>query len=395
MLPLLALLGGTLAGQDGSTSDPYTRGDATALERAGYESLGPFPFGENHTSLEVEALLGDEKICWLETAHFRIGCAVSECSTAAGDKVWKKKVKAELKRLRTRLPKVKPSTRRLDPWLRTHLIAQRLEDCYAEVQRDLGVTGVDFPATAMPGDTAPEKYFGEGPHLGMMAKFSVLVTHRTASSARYTRSYSPRETDYPTRIYHPTYGGLGVVMAEEYNNSQLATDQVLHVYLVYNVVTNLLNGYRSYGHEMPAWIQIGMAHYYARRVDPRFPVYVAGDDQEDSAFWKWDERALGLIKFDAFRPVEELMQLATPQDFGMEDHIQAWFLVDYLLHARREATARFLREMSHPFHGRTRSPTHEEIVARQTKSFRNAFACDPEQLEATWKKATKRLKHRK
>lgn len=394
-LVALALTAAVAAQQDVPV-DPYTRGDAAAMARAGYVSFGPFPFGEGHTTTTVEELLGDEPLCWIETAHFKIGCAASALPVKRGDKEWKRGLKRELKRLRERLPRVKTTARELDPWLRAHLIAQRLEDCYAEIQRDLGVTDADFPSEPM--DPAePESYGGLGPYLGMPEKFSVLILRRTASNARYTRAYAGYEASYPLRIYFPTHGALGVCMSEEYNSRQLADDQTLHVHLVYNVVVNLLNGYRSYGHEVPAWLLIGLAHWHSRRICPRYPVYefATGNEKEDDAFWKWDERALGLLKFEAFEPVEELIKREEGTQFGMEQHIQSWFLVDYLMHRRKAEMMRFLHVMKDPFHLRRRKPSHDEVTARQLLRFEEVFGVTPEALEAEWKKAARSLSYRK
>ena len=89
--------------------------------------------------------------------------------------------------------------RELDPWLRTHLIAQRCEELYAEVKANLGVSDDTFPPA--PGhnpDDAP-KFFGYGPYLGLPQKYSVLILTRVASLARYTRAYQKHETEHPRR----------------------------------------------------------------------------------------------------------------------------------------------------------------------------------------------------
>ncbi len=214
---------------------------------------------------------------------------------------------------------------------------------------------------------------------------------------RYTRAYAGQEVDHPLRLYSPTYGGLGVVMSEEYNDNQLANDQTLHVHLVYNVVVNLLNGYRSYGHDVPPWLLIGLAHWHSRRICPRYPVYElkSGNEKEDDAFWKWDERALGLLRFEAFESIEDLIERTDGTQFSMEQHIQSWFLVDYLMHTRKAQAMRFVHVMKDPFHARQRSPTAGELVDRQLARFEGVFGVDPGGLEVEWKKAAPRLKYRK
>ena len=79
----------------------------------------------------------------------------------------------------------------------------------------------------------------------------------------------------------------------------------------------------------------------------------------------------------------------------MEQHIQAWFFVDYLMHARREELARFVRRFKDPLHERQRSPTPEELLARQAECFRSAFGVEPAELEVEWRERTRKLAHRR
>ena len=76
------------------------------LQKVGYVSFGPFPFGSNHTTLQVGDLLGTEPLRWIETAHFRIGCALSGVPLRVEEdwrEAWVQRLKPELKRLATKL----------------------------------------------------------------------------------------------------------------------------------------------------------------------------------------------------------------------------------------------------------------------------------------------------
>ncbi|MCR9245843.1 MAG: hypothetical protein NXI31_12495 [bacterium] len=373
-------------------TDPYTGGEKANLERARYASLGPFEFGNAHTTTTIEALLGDERLHWIETEHFHLGCALSELSLKRGDKQWIKSVKAELKRLRERLPTIKKSVRRLDPWLRAHLIAQRLEDLYAKVQTDLGWNGRKFPEKPMnPADAA--SYMGKGPYLGMQQKYAVLIVRRGASLARYTRAHASGETREPFRFHAPGVGTLVFVIAEESSEGLMGNDQALHSQLAYNVAVNLINGYRSYGHDLPPWLTFGIAHHYSRQVSPRYPAYERkGDgDEEDSSFWKWDERARGLLKHDVFESLTDLFLRERIANFDMEQHIQAWSLVDFLMRERPKELGMLVHGLKAPFHQQHKLPSHKELLARQDECVKAAFDLTVEELEAVWRKgATKR-----
>jgi len=367
--------------------DPYTRGEPAAMAAAGYVSFGPFPFGYRHGSGDVVALLGNEPLVWIETAHFRIGCALSPLRLR-GDREWLDHVKAELKQLKTRLPTVKTNPRELDPWLRAHLIAQRCEALYAEVCEHLGVTDATFPSGPdQLGRFDASTYEGAGPYLGLEHKFAVLLLQRTASLARYTRAYQGVETMEPKRHYDPG-SAMTFAVAEETTNGLLKDDFALHTHLVYNLASNLYNGYRGYHHELPPWLLGGLAHWHARRVCPRFPAYErqAGDtDHETRDFWKWDERAQGLMRNKAFEPLTALLARTDLTQFGMEQHIQAWAFVDFLMATRKAATMKFLRGMKDPFHALRSEPTQAEVSERAAALFPQAFALDPAGLEDVWR----------
>jgi hypothetical protein len=365
--------------------DPYTGGDPELMAAAGYASFGPFAFGYRHSSSDIEALVPDEPLVWIETAHFRIGCALPALRLR-GDREWVDRTKAELKQLKARLPRVKTNPRELDPWLRAHLIALRCEALYAEIRDGLGATDETFLAPQQHrGD--PRTFEGEGPHLGMEHKFSVLVLQRTASLARYTRAWHGGETKEPSRHYD-IGEGIGFAVAEETTNGLLKDDFALHTHLVYNLASNLYNGYRGYYHELPPWLLGGLSHWHARRVCPRFPSYerpIGSENLETRDFWKWDERAVGLLRNDVFEPLAELMERPDLTQFGMEQHIQSWALVDYLMGTRKAATMKFLRDLKDPFHQRRREPSREELRERARERFEPAFGLSPEGLDAAWR----------
>jgi len=382
---------GALRAQAGASfhpgPDPYIGGDAAALAAVGYVSLGPFPFGLNHSSTEVQALLVDEPLLWIETAHFRIGCALSPLRLR-GDRDWVDRTKEELKQLKAHLPRVKPTTRELDPWLRAHLIAQRCEALYAEIRDHLGATDATFlQAPEHEGRGDPRTFEGFGPHLGMEHKFSVLLLQRTANLARYTRAWHGGETKEPSRHYD-IGAGIGFAVAEESSEGLLHDDLALHAHLVYHLARNLYWGYRGCYHELPPWLVGGLSHWHARRICPRFPVIERVSEAEDLEvrdFWQWDERARGLLQNGVFEPTEQLLERRDLMAFGSEQHIQSWALVDFLMSTRKAATMKFLRDLKDPFHQLRRAPTRDEVHERARERFEAAFGLQPIGMDAVWR----------
>lgn len=372
--------------------DPYTQGDAAALKKAGYASLGPFPFGTGHTSETVAELLGTEPLLWIETAHFRLGCALSALSLKNEEPwrdEWVSRLKGELKRLAARLPRVKTDTKELDPWLRAHLMAQRLEDLYAEALANLGLPENQFPTAADdPGDA--EHFRGLGPHFGMPQKFTILLVKKASSHARYTRAFQQREIADPIRYHDGAFGCMYWGASEETADGLFRQDFPLHAHLAFNVAHNLYTCYRGYGHDLPPWFVTGLAHWHARRISPRFPTYDRKDDRDKdqrSAFWEWDKRVPGLLKNGSFEPVEKLLDRTNAGAFGIEQHIQSWALVDFLMAEHKAEAMRFLHSLKDPFHARRQAPTEVELKVRQTDALRANLGWTAADFEQAWRTA--------
>ena len=375
-----------------AATDPYTRGEQAAVAALGYESLGPFELGAGHDTEAVEELLGTEPLIWIETAHFRLGCSLSPLALRGQQdwsKAWIKAVREELDELRPQLPKgrLKKRVKTLDPWLRAHLMARRLERLYAEVCGALGRDDAWF-ADGSRDANRPDAFVGEGPHLGMRQKQVVLMVQKRGAFARYTRQYRGREAVESMRHHDLQYGGMFWGCSQESANNLFQSDYALHASLAFNVAHNCYTSYRCFGHDLPPWLVTGLAHWHSRNVSPRFPNYDRKDHDDPryrSPFWDWDARVAGLIKNDVFEPLADLVAVGSAGRFGIEQHMQAWAVVDYLRAERAEELARFLFLLKAPFHGRLRTPTSEELKRRQTEAFEAAFGGQVADVDASWR----------
>jgi hypothetical protein len=368
--------------------DPYTQNEPALLRQAGYVSFGPFVFGAGHTTAEVDELLGSEPVIWIESAHFRLGCAVAAVSTK-GDTEWSRRLKGELKRLAAKLPRVRPDTGDLDPWLRAHLFAQRLEELYADVLENLGATDATFAANGW-GAADASRLLGLGPYLGMPEKYTVLLLHGAGSHARYTRAFQRAENAKPVRRHDREFGCLYWGASEETADWFFANDEVLHAHLTFHVAHNLYTGYRGCELEAPQWLAIGLAHWHARRVSPRYPAYGldTGEDRDPRGlFWEWDERVPGLLRHGALEPFARLMERTAATPFGLEQHMHAWSLVAFLMAKHRAATMRFLHACKEPVFQRWRTQTQEQLRARQVDALQQQLGFTPQELEAAWRRA--------
>lgn len=310
--------------------DPYTRNDPEAMTRAGYVSFGPFPWGDKHDTTLIEQTLGKVKLRFVETAHFKMGISLPPYPVPTDPKV-KRKIRGELERLKEKLPRVNIKTRVLDEWLRLHLFAQRLEDIYKEFSDRLGVTDESFPAKK--GTFLGGRYMGEGPYLGEPEKYTVLLFRKEGDHMRYLTNFVGTVQRFPKRHNFKVTGSLLFVTAEDLEGGRCRNDTAMHCQVVWNVVHNLIDGYRFYSHDLPVWWKEGMAHYFGRRVSPKWNNF----DQNESSkadmrkLWKWKPAVRRLVVTNKFTPASVMLSWRDYGQIKFNDHLVCWSKVEYLM----------------------------------------------------------------
>ncbi len=365
--------------------DPYTKSAPEAIQKAGYVSFGPFRFGDNHTTEQVDSTLGGIPFLWVETAHFKLGCGLPEY-TIGDDKREKERLRAELERLQKKLPDLKTKLKKLDPWLRMHLYAQRLEDTYQDFQQVFGLKDLDFP-TAPPDPKVRPKgpYMGQGPYLGMPSKYTVLIFDKKSSFGRYTSVYIGRECAAPQRWCFPETGSFLFATAAEFLQGDYVNDSALACDVITGVVQNLGNGFRGYRAIMPLWFSEGLAHWFSRRFDPRYHIFSGLDPTKirikDESDWAPSVRAR--VEHEVFPKIEEMLAWSDADALEWADHLMLWSRVDYLLSREDGAAGRFLRILKEPFAGGS-AITDLMVRERSKEALAATTGADLAAFDQTW-----------
>ena len=328
--------------------DPYTKNEPEAITKAGYIGYGPFAFGnladKPVTSKQIDDSLEFVQILWIETPHFRIGTNLPAWSVPM-DPETRAKIRGELEELQQKLPGINPKTRKLDPWLRAHLIAHRMEKLYAETQALFGVTDADFPTDASQVVAqAGARYMGYGPYLGMKDKFLVLVIEKVPPFEQYMRAFLGRDGKMAQRWHFVDSSSLLFTLPTDDDQFPSKHDTALHCRLAFNVSMNLLDGFRYYSYDLPVWIREGFAHWNSRRIDGKWPSF----DQNEGSLAdikledEWAPYCRSLI---AANKVTSFPEVAAWRDFGdikFEDHVAIWSRLDFLLSQGPEKWQKFL-----------------------------------------------------
>ena len=374
-----ALLASPPAAQGGRDArpevDPYTEGEPAAMDRAGYRGFGPFLWAEDHTTERIEETLGGVPLLWVETEHFKIGSSLDEF-VLSGDSEERKLVRKELGRLRKKLGGLKSSTRTLDPWLRLHLCAQRLEDLY----------GSFLEVFQLEEDEFIDPMMGTGPYLGLQDKFCVLLVEKKSSLARYTATYCDRPVESSYRFHFPTTDTMFFGMAWETLTGTYQNELAFLYAVTFQVVANLSNACRGYTHSGPVWWSVGIGRWFARRVDERWMLYIGGGETairtEGDA--DWEPRVRALVGHEYFPTTSEMFAWKDPSALKFADHMIVWSRVDYLM-SRDDGTARkFLLALNEPIAWDPIRPREEVIQDQFLSALQFATGLDPEAFDEAW-----------
>lgn len=371
--------------------DPYTKNDPAAMEKAGYVRFHPMPFGEQAgvevSTEKIEEELGDAKVRWVETAHFRIGSTLPAFLIPASERKIKVKIEAELERLAKKLPNVNTKVRRLDPWLRLHLYAMRCEETYTKFMERAGVTEASFPKE--PNTLAPDgKYWGQGPYLGQHGKYLVLIFEKQSDFSRYLAMFIGKQQAFAQRWNFKNVGSLIITTSTELEEGRLKHDTSLHCHVVWNIVHNMISGYRFYSYDLPVWFTEGTAHWWAKEVDEERALDF---DQNESARADmlntgiWQPKVRQWLDNKKTRPVSEILGLRDYGQLTKYDHVKCWSLIDWMMAQGNEKWSKYINSVKGYIDPKTGLATASEVLNLQRQGLRDAYDVSPPMLEEKWR----------
>ncbi|MBI5364923.1 MAG: hypothetical protein HZA53_17225 [Planctomycetes bacterium] len=362
--------------------DPYTRGKTAAFDRAGYVSLGPFPLTMGIKSADVEETIGGAPILWVETTHFRIGSTLATY-TLQGDAREARRLKDELAQLKPRFERFAPPANKLDPWLRLHLAAWRVEALYDDLLKRIGLVDEEFDPERR-SERPPG--LGGGRYLGMEHKFVVLLFEDESSLARFGRRFFDVEAHIRGRWRLPG-GAMGLaITAEGVRSLGFDLDAALTGLLVGDTAQMLIEGLNENVNAVPLWFLYGLSHFYSRGIDPRWTVSANGTLREfgdDS--WKWEPRVARIVANDAGAGWSELQSWRVLEDVTAQGHMLAWSRVTWLLQHEPRELRTFVLAVARPLPGESEDQLRKLVDTRVREGVQTAFGRTLNELDADWR----------
>jgi hypothetical protein len=305
---------------------PYCGGDPKRMEAAGIISHGGFEFAKGTTATVDQDFEGFD-IFWIETEHFKLGLELKPYKIPQKEK---DKLEAELAELRKVMPEIPGKVRVLDPWLRSHIFAARVQSLYKDLVSLLGVEDAPFPKTAVTTFDPAKPYWGLGPHLGMKKQHELLVIRNMNNCSGWLRSTFGLLTKSAQRWHIIDRGVLIVITHLE--QGKLRVDEALHGHVVFNLVHNLLNGYKYYSYDKPLWLMEGLAHWFERRITTKYNTFDGGEGASASITRKenWEPPTRQLVSSGDSSSMGKLMRINGFGEFELPEHFTTWSMVDYL-----------------------------------------------------------------
>jgi len=358
--------------------DPFTRGDAAAMAKAGIVGYGPLQWADHKTTDDIDHVLGENRILWLESAHVRLGCALKAIGLPT-DQAQKKALLAELAAMHDALPAIPEKPGRLEPWLRAHLFARRAEQAYTAFQQLLGITDATWKRT---GD-----HPGDGAYLGQQDKFLLLLFQKKADLARYFDRFCSLQREEPSRFQHPVTSQLvAVICCEGFENFD---DPALHRYTVYLLMQNFVDGYRGFFYEVPLWFKEGLAHWYARRIDADFVALrqKPGEALNREKMNLWPQKVRQRLEHQEMMiPFATAAAWSKWEDMGVQEHLQSWSRVDWLMSRGSGEVGRFLEELKKLPPMRGDQPLDKATIdARQDQLLQQLWHLDAKSFDEQWR----------
>ena len=281
-------------------------------------------------------------------------------------------LKEELRELGDIFPKVSEKTARINRHHRAHLYLIRAH----RTLRDL-LWMVGQPDVA----AIRKEYKWLGPYLGMNAKPELFVFDRQRVYSRFAKRFIGRAAA-DGQNWH-LFRDRAMIMAMPANNQ---ADPQTANYFAHRVLHNLIDSYRMYSFKMPAWFQMGMAHWIERRETVRYNSFCYSEGVLPKVLFetRWAPKVKKLVNKDRVLP---FVQAAAAKEYGQlppEYHMITHSWVCYLWRLGPSRMSVFINEI------KAKKP-NETLYQAQVRAFRKAYNINMNQFDAGWRKWVKRV----
>jgi hypothetical protein len=355
---------------------PWCKDDPELMAAAGVVTHGPMPMGPATSAEFVEELPASQWI-FLETAHIRWASSLPEQRI---DLDQRERVEAELARLRELLPAVPKEARKLDPWLRLHLIAMKGEDLYTRFQAVIRVTDADFPAERR----KDKPFMGAGVYLGEKDKFEVSLHANRATHQLFTRSFSGAQVTNALRWHFPGLHKMHASLPCE--DPDLRQDRWLFPHIGHNLSHLFFSAYKHFSYDPPLWLDEGLALCLEKEIDPRSTTNEGEEGSFRDATYPadWSDAVRKMLARGRSKPFAELMYLKEVGALDRDALFTVWSMVRFLIDTQPEGLAALCGGVKGQLDEQG-SPTGKDLPGLQRRLLKEILGSTPQSLGEVWR----------
>jgi len=372
----LLLLVALLPAQKKPDVCPWCKNEPDKMAKAGLVSHGPIPVGP-HGSEAIVRDLPAGKWLFAETAHLRWASALGPMNVELDDK---KRVQAELDRLRVLLPDIPKEPKQLDPWLRLHLLAMKGEEFYARFQRLLQVSDADFPDSRQ----MDKPFMGNGKYLGEKEKFDIVVHSTRSTHYLFTREFSGAQVTETLRWHFKEPHKLLLSVPAE--DPDLKKDRWLWPHVVHNLSHVMFCAYKHFSYDPPIWIDEGLALAMEKEVEPESTTHEGeeGSLRETKGPKDFGVAAKRLVSTGKPRSLAELSEVKEFGELSQEDQVAVWSRLRFLIETHPDECAKFLGGIKGQLDDK-KLPTGADLPGLQRKLLQEIAGWTTSSLDEAWK----------
>jgi hypothetical protein len=354
---------------------PWCKNDAELMRKAGVVSHGPIPIGPKGSD-EIVAKLPAGQWIFLETAHIRWASTLGPCNVELEDK---KRVLAELARLKELLPTVPAEPKKLDPWLRLHLFAMKGEEFYARFQRLLRVTDADFPETR----DFNGPFMGDGRYLGEKDKFELVIHSTRATHNLYTVEFSGAQVVDALRWHlKPHHKMIASIPAED---PDLRKDNWLFPHVVHNLAHLCFDAYKHFSYDAPLWLAEGLALCMEKEIEPASTTNEGeeGGKSDVRGPKDWFVATKRMVAENDQKRLAQLMTFHEVRELDEDAKLTAWSMVRFLIDEHGDAFAKFVGGIKGQLDANG-IPSSNDLPGLQRKLMKELWDWTPVSFDEAW-----------
>jgi hypothetical protein len=226
---------------------------------------------------------------------------------------------------------------------------------------------------------------GSGPFLGQQSKFTVLLAEKSSAIGRFNHRYGKIDESNARRFGLAGGSMFFGIAAESMRENGYELDTALHCAVVENEVANLLDGLRDSMWATPLWFDIGLGHWFSRRIDERFSYYAEGTTRYiDDSTHDWRPRVRGLVENKFAYSWDDMLGTLEWNQFTPQSHMLIWSRVDWMMQQKPQALRKFLEPVTVILPPASSAQAADIQRKRATAGLAAGLGKTPAECESAW-----------